>query len=314
MKTIKTNLVSLALILLTVVSCAQNKNKDFDNAPTPVKPKEASLEMNKDSLDLKIIANLEKQIAERKMKLTEEALSTVGETHSLLDEIKKGKKEDAIKKGEILIGKLEVLLTRDPNLSLIPINVNYQKNELITTIEEVRAASKLAQNAMNDGYYQLASDILDDIKSELIINTYLLPTATFPEAIKVAVALLKEDKPKEAELVLNNVLGTIVIQKTIEPLPILNAEQMIIEAALIDKKDHENVAKVLNLLSNADYQLTLAEEMGYGKKDKDFLALEKSIKALKKSVENKENSESKFDSLKKDIIKIKEKIFKKDKK
>lgn len=36
-------------------------------------------------------------------------------------------------------------------------------------------------------------------------------------------------------------LGTIVIEKTVLPLPILNAEQMIFEVEKIDSKNHENV-------------------------------------------------------------------------
>ena len=292
MKTIS-KIFSVLVVLVLMTSCALNEKESHEDAP--VLKKEAALEMNKDSLDTKIVDNLETQIFEKKLELTEEALSTIGETYSILEAIKKGDKEDAIEKGNLLIGKLEVLLTRDPNLSLIPINVDYQKEELITTIDEVRSATKLATKAMNKGYYQLASDILNGIKSEMIINTYLLPTGTYPDAIKVAIALIEEDKPKEAEVVLNNVLGTIVVKKMVQPLPVLNAEQMIIEAAIIDKKNHENVEIVLNLLKNADYQLTLAEEMGYGKKDKDFKTLSESIKVLKKSVKNKEDSNSKFD-------------------
>jgi len=124
----------------------------------------------------------------------------------------------AIKKGHELIGKLEVLLARDPSLSLIPINVDFQKEEFVTDIETIRKTVKLAQEAMDNEYYRLASDLLKDMRSEIIISTYLLPTATYPDAIKAAVALLEEDKPDEAKAILLNVMGTIVVEKTIEPL------------------------------------------------------------------------------------------------
>ena len=303
-------LVGVILILsMTMVSCAQNNKENKVIKKEVVKQKETTLEMNKDSLDNKIVENIEENIVKRKTELIKEAISTIGETNALLEEIRNGKTKEAIKKGELLIGKLEVLLLRNPSLALIPINVNYQKEELITDIETVRSTTKAAQEAMDDGYYQVASDLLEGMKSEMIINTYMLPTATYPEAIKVVVALLKDNKPKKAEVVIANVLGTIVIQKEVQPLPVLNAEQMIIEAALIDKENHENVDKVLNLLKNADYQLTLAEELGYGKKHKDFKTLVESIKVLKKSVTDKENSESKFDKIKEDIIKFKKDIF-----
>jgi len=298
------------LTALLFISCSQDKKDVKDSVEKPKVEKTATLEMNKDSLDTKVIDDLKKQIVKRKLELTTEALSVIGETHSLLQEINKSKKDVAIKKGKELIGSLEVLLDKDPDLALIPVDVDYQKNELITDIETVRKTAKLAKEAMDKGYYQLAGELLDGIKSEMIINTYLIPTATYPEAIKLAVIDLEAGKTEEAKSVLQSVLSTVVIEKTVLPLPLLNAEQMIIEASKIDAKDHENADKVINLLKNAEYQLSLAEEMGYGKKDKDFKSLSESIKVLKKSVKKKEDSTGKFDTLKKDIRKFQERLFK----
>ena len=312
MKLTKLVLLGLTFVFMTLTSCAQNKKAA--DVKKPVLKKEAILEMNKDTLDSKVIADIEQQVENRKIKLTEEALTAISETRSLIDEINNKNKDKAIKKGHELIGKLEVLLARDPSLALIPINIDFQKEEFVTDIETIRKTVKLAQEAMDNGYYRFASDLLKDMRSEMVISTYLLPTATYPDAIKAAVALLEEDKPDEAKAILLSVMSTIVVEKTIEPLPVLNAEQMIIEAAVIDKKDHENVDKVINLLKNAEYQLTLAEEMGYGKKDKDYKLLSDSIDVLKKSVKKKENSESKFEQLKADIKKFKKKLFSTSKK
>jgi len=312
MKLTKLVLLGLTFVFMTLTSCAQNKKAA--DVKKPVLKKEATLEMNKDTLDSKVIADIEQQVENRKIKLTEEALTAISETRSLIDEINNKNKDKAIKKGHELIGKLEVLLARDPSLALIPINIDFQKEEFVTDIETIRKTVKLAQEAMDNGYYRFASDLLKDMRSEMVISTYLLPTATYPDAIKAAVALLEEDKPDEAKAILLSVMSTIVVEKTIEPLPVLNAEQMIIEAAVIDKKDHENVDKVINLLKNAEYQLTLAEEMGYGKKDKDYKLLSDSIDVLKKSVKKKENSESKFEQLKADIKKFKKKLFSTSKK
>lgn len=308
MKAIKGSLLGISILLLTAMTGCDNK-KEIKKEDKPVMEKEATLEMSKDSIDSRVIADLEKQILERKVKLTEEALSTIGETQSLLQEVRKGNTKEAIKKGEILIGRLEVLLTSDPGLTLIPIDVRYEKHELITDTKTVRKITKEAQKAMDDGYYQLAGDLLQGLKSEMVINTFKLPTATYPEAIKAAVVFLKEDKPKMAEALLAEVLGTIIVEKTVLPLPVLNAEQMIFEAAEIDAKDHENVDKVINLLKNADYQLNLAEELGYGKKDKEYALMAKEIKTLKKSVSAKEDSTSKFDSLKEKIRKFKDSLI-----
>ena len=84
---------------------------------------------------------------------------------------------------------------------------------------------------------------------------------------------------------------------------------MIIEAAKIDKSDHEHVEQVMNLLDHAGEQLKLAKAMGYGKRDKEFSELDKAIKELRKSVERKEDSQSKFDSLKNKIKGFQDRLF-----
>ncbi len=311
MKKSKLLIVGLFMALFTLTGCAQdNKASILQNEQSPVLQKEATLEMNKDTLDARVIGELEKRINQKREALTKEALSTIGETQSLLQKISENKLDEAIQQGERLIGKLEVLLAQDPSLELIPVNYTYNKRELVTDIETVRSITQLAQEAMDKGYYQLAGNILKDLKSELVVNSYLLPAATYPEAVKAAVVLLKNNKMEEAKAALTSVLNTVIVEQMVYPLPILNAEQMIIEAADIDAKDHKNIDKVINLLNNANYQLTLAEEMGYGKKDKEFKSLAESIDILKKSVTSKQDSKSKFDALKEDLKAFKNKLFK----
>lgn len=306
MKKVSVLLMSFILIL---GACNSNKSNEETKAEQAIPAKEQSLEMNKDSLDARIAADIMSEIVQRRSEITEAALTVVAETQGLLQLIEAGKKDAAIDKGHMLIGKLEVLLAKDPSLSLIPVDVNFQKDELITDIETVREIVKSAEEAMDEGYYQLAGSLLGDMRSEMIINSAYIPTATYPAAIKAAVALLEEDKTDDAKLVLQKVLGTIVVEETVLPLPVLKAEQMVIEAAAVDSVSHENADKVLNLLKNAEYQLLLAEEMGYGKKDAEYKDLNNMIKDLEKSVNEKSDSKSAFDSLKVKINKFKERLF-----
>jgi hypothetical protein len=315
MKTILRNIIVLTVLSFALSSCAQTKKETVKEVITKEVPKkEATLAMNKDTLDAKITADFDKEIIERKVAVTKEALTTIKETENLLKLVENKSKKKAIKKGKELIGSLELILAKDPTLALIPVDIDYVKEELVTDIAVVRSATEAAKKAMDEGYYRVASDLLKDLRSEMIINTYLIPTATYPSAISAATLMVEEDKFDEAENTLQKLLGTIVIQKTVLPLPVLNAEQMIIEAELIDAKDHKNVDKVINLLKNADYQLQLAEELGYGKRDKDYKTLSTAISELKASVTNKEDSKSKFKNLKTDLKKFKERLFSKKKK
>ena len=297
MKNLVKVLVPFMIVVVSLSACGQNKSKE-NKTEEPIMKKEATLEMNKDSLYNNVATQIEKNILERKSKLSEDAIAVLLETQNLLNNIENGKKEDLIKKGNELIGNLEVLFAKDPSLVLIPVDVNYKREEFVADIETVRKNIALAKTAMDKGEYRVASDILKDLRSEMVISTYFIPTATYPDAIKAAVVFLEEDKKDLAARTLAGVLSSLVIQETVIPLPVLNAEEMIKEAAKIDKKNHDNSDKVINLLKNADYQLQLAEEMGYGKKDKEFAELSLAIESLKKSVDKKQDSQSKFDSLK----------------
>ena len=301
----KLSIIFATLLIFGLSSC-NNENKELNS---PVPEKEKTLEMNADTLNAKIYASILDEIVERRSHIPEDALSVVGETQKLLQVIESGNKQKAIDFGHNLIGKLEVLLAKDPSLSFIPIDANFTTDELVTDIGTVRTIVKAAEKAMKDGYYQAAAKLLGDLRSEVIISSYYLPTVTYPDAVKVAVALLEDGKTDEAKAVLQQVISSIIVEKTVMPLPVLKAEQMIIEAAKIDAKDHENAGKVVNLLKNARYQLMLAEEMGYGKHDKDYKFLETAIDDLQKSVEAKSDSKNAFDSLKSQIKKFKERLF-----
>ena len=311
MKKIVNSVFALMLVSYSLISCAQSTpNKEVaKNTSTPAMEKQATLGMDRDSLDNRVIEEIVKEVVDLKIKLTDEALSTIADTQDLLHEINEGKKEEAIAKSKALIGNFEILLAKDPSLAFLPVDVKYQKKELVTDIPTVRSTVKLAKEAMNDGYYQVASELLNNLRSELIVSTYLIPTATYPEAIKAATVLLEADDKEGAAAVLEEVLSTVVIEEKVHPLPVLNAEQLIIEAATIDNKDHNNADQVIILLKNAEYQLSLAEEMGYGKKDKEYRVLSKTIKELKKSVEDKKDSSKLFDELKNKVRKFEKQLF-----
>ncbi len=310
MKKIIKPFVSILSFAIVLSACGQN-NKNITKEDVKIK-KEATLEMNKDSLYNSVVAGIEDRIVDTKSNFSDEALGVISETQNLLSKIEEGKTDEAIKMGKDLIGNLEVLLAKDPSLALIPVEVTSKKEELVADIDIVKANIKLVKEAINNGEYRIASDLLNNLRSEMIISSYFIPTATYPEAIKTATIMLEDGKKEEAKATLIGVLNSIVIQEVVIPLPVLNAEEMIKEAAKIDAENHENAEKTLNLLRNADYQLKLAEELGYGKKDKTFKELSIAIKVLKKTVERKENNKTKFDSLKDKVNDFKNKFFEKE--
>ncbi len=293
-------------ILFGLFSCTNNNAQIAEKA---IPQKEDTLLMNSDTLYARIASNIMEAVAAKRAKIQAEALNVIAETQEFLQDVEAGKKDEAIETGQKLIGELDILLTKNPDAALIPIDVQFRMDEVVADIETVRSITKAAKKAVKDEYYQVARELLDGLKSEVVITTFNIPTATYPVAIKTAVMLMQEGKDDEAKAVLQQVFGTVVVENIVVPLPVLKAQQMVLEAQSIDSVNHENAAQVLNLLKNANYQLELAEEMGYGKKDKDYAALYASIKELQKSVEKKADSKKKFEKLLDDMSKFNNKLF-----
>jgi hypothetical protein len=102
--------------------------------------------------------------------------------------------------------------------------------------------------------------------------------------------LIKERHGIEAALLLSQAMGTIIVEERAVPLPLIRAEAMLSAVDSLLSVSTANVEEVDLLLDNADYQISFAEALGYGKKDKEFKELHDAIKVLKKEVKDKKTS------------------------
>jgi len=241
---------------------------------------------------------------------TQKALDILKQTQEVIDEISKDKKDDAKSKLAKLIGELEILITKNPKVSLIPVSVNYEIRDAVVDIETAEKLIADAKKVFEDGYYQAAKKVLNTLSSEYVIKISFLPLATYPDAMKIAAKLLEEDKKDDALAVLMNALYILAIQEIAIPLPVLRAEEYIKAAAIaVKEKKEEYIATAVVLLENAEYQLQLAEVMGYGKKDKEYKELATAITELKNAIKEKLETESLFDKLSEKIKNFKERLF-----
>jgi len=296
----KSNLMVIAIVMaLIITSCNDKKTETTEETPKVEEaiytaPTEEPA-MSQDSLDVKINAIVNAIVTKRRLVIKSEAMTAVTETQALLQLVESGKTRKAIEEGHRLIGKFKVLLLKDPSISTILVDANFHKDMLISDIETVRSIVDKAKLELDNRHYQDAATLLNKVKSEIVIQNVLIPAASYPDAIKVATVLLKDGKTEAAKSVLQQTLSTVFIEKTILPIPILKAEQFIIKASEL-KADTENYseAAAINLINHADFQLHLAEEMGYGKKDKDYADLYKSLHALKDSVMKGVNTATDF--------------------
>ena len=219
---------------------------------------------------------------------TQKAIDVLNETHEVISLLAQKKKDEAQKKLAEVIGKLEVLLAQNPDLALIPVSATTEVHDVVADPKTVDEIMKAVRQAIDKGYYQVAKRTLNDLSSEIVVKTAYLPMATYPDAMKMAASLLGQNKDREAAAVLAQALGTLVVREDIIPLPVLRAEEYVKQALSVldnDKKFKENKEVLLALVNAADYQLTLAEKMGYGKKDKEYKDLHEVIRTLKTHIQ-----------------------------
>jgi len=312
----KNLIISVMTILTVLTGCGQNKvdtnnqtNTVQDTISVPEKSKLTEEQMTKNINEL-VKNDFEVKESESKLK----ALEIVAETQKVINWIDKKKSKEAREEMAKLIGNLEILITKDPEVSLVPLSIEYAANDVVIDIETAKQIVKDAKFAMKKGYYQTAKELLDGLTSEYNIATTYLPVGTYPEAMKLASAKLDENKNDEAKEILLQALNTLVIKEDIIPMPLLKAEQYLSVAATTMEGTDKTKKEIANiLLDNADYQLKLAEVMGYGKKDKEFKEFAKAIKSLKKAIDKDEETKGLFDDLSKKMKDFKERLIAKKK-
>ena len=199
--------------------------------------------------------------------LVSEAKEAVKETQRAIAAIEDGDKRKALKALESATGKLDLVLARQPELGLVPLESEVDIFALapsdLDTVEEIR---KQIKQAIRKDELVKARELLDNLASELRITTVNLPLATYPAAMKEAAALLDRDNPEAAKGVLQTALSTLFIEEKQSFIPVIKAQVLIDEAdSLIQVDGHEEI--VQSLLAEAQNELKLAEELGYGDRD-----------------------------------------------
>jgi tetratricopeptide (TPR) repeat protein len=281
------------------------KTKEKNNQ---TKPKKANV--SDKNLQSNIDATMQKDFAVEQTEEVKQAIEILNQTGKVIDLAKNDKLKEAKEELAKIIGSLEILITKNPKLAVIPVDIRSQVIDSVVDIPTAKTIIKAVEEAVDEGYYQTAKNLLEGLTSAYIIYVYMLPMATYPEAMKVAAALLDEGKKEEAIATLVTALNTLAIDKIEIPLPVLRAEEFIKLAAIVMKEDKEEKKEEAKLfLENAEYQLELAEIMGYGKKDKEYKEIYEAIKSLKKAISDDNETESLFDDLSEKIKNFKERLF-----
>jgi hypothetical protein len=228
-----------------------------------------------------------------------DAVAAIEETRNAIRAISEGKTDQANAAIEQAIGKINVVVARNPANALIPVEVRVTLIDAapldVPTIRKIASAS---ERAVHDRDYPAARTLLEGLTSELRVRTFHLPLASYPVALREAARLLSEKRASEASGALQTALNTFVLVDRVTPLPILVAQAAIQDAE--GRRDNDK-GGARALLAAARAELDRARELGYAGNDPEYASLNKSISDLEKQLEGKENTTSAFTKLKEKI-------------
>ena len=213
-----------------------------------------------------------KQTEQDRKAVIKEAVQAVRFTRDALTALDNDNTDKTLKKLEEASGKLDIVLARNPELALAPVDVQATTYDIHSQIEDVRKARERAENLLEDGKVQQARAVMETLASETVIETTNIPLQTYPDAIRRVVALIDEGKTKKAKRLLQSTLNTLVVTERAIPLPLIAARQMLDKSQKLaeksDRSDKED-KRLSELLSSIRKEINFAQALGYGK-EKDF--------------------------------------------
>ncbi|MCI3279711.1 YfdX family protein [Chroogloeocystis siderophila] len=240
---------------------------------------------------------------EAEKRVDQEAIAAIAETRNAITAIDEGKTPDAIQALERATGKLDILLARYPNLSLIPISSQVTVLDLapldFDIIAEIRAAAKVATDVDD---FPNARALLHNLTSEIRTTTVNLPLETYPDAMKEAARLLERGQIDEARTELKLALSTLVVTEQSRPIPLIVGLANLVAASALAKNKSQNMTeqdqdKILKLLKESRTQLNRAKELGYVSSNTDYKELQRMIKDIERQVRAKDSTEGPFAKL-----------------
>jgi len=267
----------------------------------PHKPQEQT-EVGK-SVQPQVDAKATEQAAEKRKKITADAIAAVAETRNALKLLDEKKADEALAALERVTGKLELILARDPKLALAPVDVEVITFDLIAKLDTIKAVIKEAEDYLEDGEVQKARPLVANLASEIQIRTTSIPLATYPGAIKAVAPLIDAGKVDEAKVALQAALNTLVVTTDVIPLPVLRAETLLRNAeALAENKERtdKDNKTLANQLAEARNQLKIAELLGYGNK-KAFKPMYEQIDQIEEKTADGKSGKGWFDKIKQQL-------------
>ena len=247
-------------------------------------------------------------IAIKRKDIYQESIAVVAETQKAIAYLDDNKLDKAEKTLEYGLGKLEKVLTLAPEAVSVPIQAKTEIFSVVADKDSLKQTRDLAKKAMDAGDIQLTRDLLQDFRSEVQIQTLEIPLEAHGIAMRAALKLIDEKKYDEATAVLDEAMTSLLSIRQIIPIPLLNAELLVDKSKEAVESDPE---KAIGMLKEAKQHIEIAELLGYGATfAPDYAKLYLDLDALEKKISGKENSDTAYSDLAKEVEDLRTKIGK----
>jgi len=219
--------------------------------------------------------------------VVKEAIDAFKATEAALLAIQKKQVKHTLAALEIASGNLHLLLARDPELNLIPLDINIDVLEGVHDLKTIKKRQDELESLIKHNDYQAARPIINSMVDELRVTVISLPLATYPAVIDSVAPLIDAGKWKEAEETIRALLDTLVSEQQITPLAIIRAEEQINKAFQLEnvsdasKKQHKN--EITALIKGAKQNIKVAEALGYAS-EYEYKPLYNDITQLQKAI------------------------------
>ena len=247
---------------------------------------------------LQRVFNQEAQFHEDTLKNTpKEIIEAIKLVAQATRDIQVNKIDEAIKYLDKASEDFDKALKANPKLGFVPIAQSVQVKTFAGDSKIIAKALVIADKLIQKHATQDARDVLIPLQDEMDFTVQLLPMQSYPLVIKKASELLKKKRVQDALMVLSEGFGTIVGATEIIPIPLMLAQDMIIEASKLakDKKD-----EAIKLLDGAKEELKRAELLGYSQRHSlAYKALTTQINSIEKEIRGKNEPAKLYDELKK---------------
>lgn len=204
-----------------------------------------------------------RQLEAGRDRLVADAIAALNETEKAVRALEQNDTAAALEALAVATGKLELVVARNPDLALAPVDVGLVMRDVLGDIETIEAMRERIEDLVDDGDLQRARPLMRDFGNEIVIQTTSLPLATYPDAIKIASQMIDRGDVAGAQATLATALSTLAVTETRIPLPILRAELMLEQAnALLNPETAGDAASVATASATAGTSDAAAEATG----------------------------------------------------